>query len=140
MSDNDAVWLKDPVPELLKIEGDLLVQRAPWPPETGDPVFGVTMCMGFALFRSRGQGMTKFQSEVDRLLHETGDDQVGVCVWNIAQREVVVATEYVVMRLVLRAVNIVQHWQSFSVWQTHRPGRNIYDRFWSLSEREHVTW
>lgn len=78
LSDNDALWVKDPFPDLRTVEGDILVQRGNMPEALGDPRHGVTICMGFALFRAGGEGMPAFLQETLRAMKEVGDDQVAV--------------------------------------------------------------
>ena len=78
LSDNDALWLSDPIPELHAIEGDILLQRGVIPAQYGDPVYGTTMCMGFGLFRAGGEGMQRFLEVVNDAVDECGDDQVSV--------------------------------------------------------------
>lgn len=78
MSDNDALWVKDPLPDLLSTKGDLLVQRAHWPPNLVEPIYGVTMCAGFAFYRAGSEGMPTL---LDAMLRETlknKDDQIGL--------------------------------------------------------------
>lgn len=76
LSDNDAVWLKDPIKDLSLLEGDIIASRAPWPAKYGDPMFGVTACMGFILFRAGAEGMTEFQRIMNDFMMERKDDQV----------------------------------------------------------------
>lgn len=74
VSDNDAVWLGDPIPDLRTIEGDMLFQRGNFPKEYGDPVYGQTLCDGFALYRAGDEGMHKFlELLTDELVTEESD-------------------------------------------------------------------
>lgn len=91
MSDNDALWLKDPLPDLQDVPGDVLIQRGHWPPEYGDTTYGVTMCMGFALFRTGGKGMSTFLRVMQRVITKIGDDQIGV---NLAAQRLDIRWEY----------------------------------------------
>lgn len=78
MSDSDALWLKDPI-EDMKLHGidqsDLITQRGSFPVELGKR-WGATMCMGFVVFKSGTQEMTKFVKMLGKLVRERGDDQV----------------------------------------------------------------
>lgn len=78
LSDNDALWLADPIPDLHAIDGDIVVQRGVVPPKYRDPVYGLTMCMGFGLFRSGGESMERFLGVMADAVNESGDDQVGL--------------------------------------------------------------
>lgn len=78
LSDNDALWIKSPLENLNTVEGDLVVQRGTMPARLGDPVYGVTICMGFAVFRSQSEGMPVFLDEMLRVVNKVGDDQVAV--------------------------------------------------------------
>ena len=78
LSDNDALWLSDPIPDLRAIEGDILVQRGIVPAKYRDPVYGSTMCMGFGLFRAGGERMSKFLQVMADAVNQSGDDQVGL--------------------------------------------------------------
>ena len=76
MSDNDALWLADPIPDLRAIEGDMLFQRGTFPHKYQDPVYGVTLCAGFALYRAGSEGIGKFMEAVANALDTVGSDQV----------------------------------------------------------------
>lgn len=78
LSDNDALWVKDPFLDLRTVGGDVLVQRGIMPVAFGDPLYGVTICMGFALFRAGGEGMSTFLDEILRAMKKVGDDQIAV--------------------------------------------------------------
>lgn len=55
LSDSDALWLSDPIVDMALAgvnEIDIVTQRGGYPYKQNDE-WGVTMCMGFALFRSR---------------------------------------------------------------------------------------
>lgn len=91
MSDNDAMWLQDPLPDLQHIPGDILIQRGHWPHIYADPQHGVTICMGFALFRTGAEGMPVFLREMKRIIAVDGDDQYGV---NIAAQNMNITWDY----------------------------------------------
>lgn len=78
MSDSDALWLRDPIPELAAIKGDLVVQRGSFPQKASEPFYGTTMCMGFALFRAGGAGMVTLLEELLRDTIKYRDDQWGI--------------------------------------------------------------
>lgn len=78
LSDNDALWLSDPIPDLRAIDGNIVIQRGVVPVQYRDPVYGLTMCMGFGLFRAGGEGMQRFLEVVEEAVNECGDDQVAV--------------------------------------------------------------
>lgn len=78
VSDSDALWLDDPMKTLSSPEvraSSLVASRGKYP-FTLAGEWGSTMCMGFALFRATGTGMEKFQRAMQRIVVETGDDQV----------------------------------------------------------------
>ena len=76
VSDNDALWLADPIPDLRATAGNMLFQRGTYPPEYKEPVHGLTLCDGFALYRAGGQGMDKFLELIINALQDTKSDQV----------------------------------------------------------------
>lgn len=79
VSDSDALWLDDPMKILSSPEArasSLVASRGKYP-FTLAKEWGSTMCMGFALFRATGTGMERFQHILQRIVLETGDDQVG---------------------------------------------------------------
>lgn len=76
LSDSDAVWFKDPIKEIDELEGDVLGSRVGWPAPLGDPENGVTLCMGFIIFRAGGKGMPAFQRVLQESMMEKPDDQV----------------------------------------------------------------
>lgn len=56
-SDSDALWLSDPIVDMASTgfdNFDIVTQRGSFPKDLGK-AWGVTMCMGFALFRSRNR-------------------------------------------------------------------------------------
>ncbi|CAN0312848.1 unnamed protein product [Scytosiphon promiscuus] len=76
VSDNDALWLGDPIPDLRTIEGDMLFQRGNFPKQYRDPVHGQTLCDGFALYRAGGEGMSTFLELLTEALVDEKSDQV----------------------------------------------------------------
>ena len=78
VSDNDALWLADPIPDLHAIEGDVLFQRGVFPRMYGDPIYGVTLCTGFALYRAGGEGMETFLTLMEKESNKHGDGQKGL--------------------------------------------------------------
>lgn len=78
VSDSDAVWLGDPIPDMLAIEADVYASRAPWPEQYADPVHGNTACMGFIMFKAGTEGVHKFLGVVEEYVQDIGDDQIGV--------------------------------------------------------------
>ena len=74
LSDTDAIWLKDPLAQLLKPEyGDVIASRANFPYNSP---WGATLCMGFIIFRATPQvvRLTQLALEETKL---TLDDQIG---------------------------------------------------------------
>lgn len=91
MSDNDALWLRDPLLDLRDIPGNLLTSRGHWPPEYADPEYGTTMCMGFALFRAGGESMSTLLRILQRHVADFGDDQIGI---NLAAQQLRIEWKY----------------------------------------------
>lgn len=82
LSDSDALWLRDPIVDMALdgvIDSDILVQRGSFPRLLGQK-WGVTMCMGFALFRSRGggHGMSLYQQAMKKYVLWKRDDQIAL--------------------------------------------------------------
>lgn len=93
VSDSDALWLGDPTEDFvfpanvgdpvrqLQLPGignsDIIASRGGFPQQIRQ-VWGSTMCMGFAFFRSSGAGMREYLSAMEKSLAHTGDDQVAV--------------------------------------------------------------
>lgn len=89
MSDSDALWLHDPLEYLRSTEetptkivssqvvrsGSIVSSRGRFPRDLARR-WGSTMCMGFVLFRAAGDSMVSFQTAMERIVTETGDDQV----------------------------------------------------------------
>lgn len=78
ISDLDAVWLRDPLQALGQTNGDILLQRGNWPKRMQDPVTGMTMCMGFGLFRAGSPTISSFMEAHLRLAWLHNDDQIGL--------------------------------------------------------------
>ena len=80
MSDSDALWLGDPMEYMnssSSSSSSVIASRGGYPRALGD-VWGSTMCMGFIMFRANGAAMSTFQDTMERIVLETGDDQVAV--------------------------------------------------------------
>ena len=80
MSDSDALWLRDPMKYtgLPAVSGSSVIpSRGSFPHRLGS-LWGSTICMGFIMFRATGAAMNTFQAAVERIVLETGDDQVAV--------------------------------------------------------------
>lgn len=78
LSDTDALWITNPLEDLRTIRGDILAQRGGMPEEYSDPVNGVTICLGFAMFRGGSKGMSTFLKRWLQQMETVGDDQVAV--------------------------------------------------------------
>ena len=80
MSDSDALWLRDPMDYigLPAVSGSsIFASRGSFPHHLAS-VWGSTICMGFIMFRATGAAMNTFQNIMERIVLETGDDQVAV--------------------------------------------------------------
>lgn len=79
LSDNDALWLKDPgidfdLPEVR--ESSIVATRGSFPEGLGRS-WGATLCMGLIIFRA-GAGMEILLEIMERFVEETGDDQKAI--------------------------------------------------------------
>ena len=78
MSDSDALWLGDPMEYIsLSSTSSVIASRGSYPPFIGQQ-WGVTLCMGFIMFRATGAAMDIFQNTMARIVLKTGDDQIAV--------------------------------------------------------------
>lgn len=81
MSDADALWLGDPMQDFAAppaANSSIVASRGSYPRKLGDQ-WGSTICMGFILFRTGGNGdMREFLEKIQQLVLENGDDQVAV--------------------------------------------------------------
>lgn len=94
ISDADALWLGDPVPELFSdaygkplvsasgagrieiLQSDVVASRGSFPFTLGKK-WGSTMCMGFILFRDKNAAaMKEFLHLLESIVLVTRDDQV----------------------------------------------------------------
>eukprot|EP00903_Cladosiphon_okamuranus_P018134 g16688.t1 len=82
MSDVDALWLADPMNDFAApplANSSIVASRGSFPKYLGG-LWGSTICMGFVLFRTTGNGvmMRDFLAEMRQMVAEDGDDQVAV--------------------------------------------------------------
>lgn len=79
MSDSDALWLGDPMEyiNLSSSSSSVMASRGSFPSAIKSE-WGATMCMGFIFFRATGAAMDTFQNTMERIVLETGDDQIAV--------------------------------------------------------------
>eukprot|EP01062_Namystynia_karyoxenos_P010216 TRINITY_DN13616_c0_g2_i1.p2 TRINITY_DN13616_c0_g2~~TRINITY_DN13616_c0_g2_i1.p2 ORF type:complete len:465 (+),score=116.11 TRINITY_DN13616_c0_g2_i1:102-1397(+) len=78
-SDLDAVWLRDPLPEVgaaLREGFDVVAQRGSFPRKHAS-AWGATVCMGFAALRPSPR-LLSFLPEVQRAQEQERDDQAGM--------------------------------------------------------------
>lgn len=78
LSDNDALWMKSPLEDLNALQGDILAQRGDMPHPFSDPLFGVTICPGFAMFCGGSKDMPILLNKWLQLPETIGDDQGAV--------------------------------------------------------------
>ena len=76
-SDADAVWLRDPLPELLKEESDMSFSQGVAWPRDAHGVWGLVLCCGFFLLRSSPRTCQFLDRWAESVSH-LGDDQVAV--------------------------------------------------------------
>ena len=78
LSDSDALWLGDPLAYIgWSSSSNVIASRGGYPRIIKSD-WGVTMCMGFAMFRATGAAMNTFRDVMERIVVETGDDQIAV--------------------------------------------------------------
>lgn len=78
LSDSDALWLGDPMDYIdFMSSSNVIASRGGYPRTIGIE-WGATMCMGFAMFKATGAAMNTFQDAMERIVQETGDDQIAV--------------------------------------------------------------
>ncbi|CAM9760594.1 unnamed protein product [Ectocarpus sp. 12 AP-2014] len=87
MSDADALWLADPMKDFSLpgvVDSSIVAARGMYPFDLAK-AWGVTICMGFVLFRGTASrtAMGKFLSVMNALVLESMDDQIAV---NMAAR------------------------------------------------------
>lgn len=80
MSDSDALWLGDPMeyinsPEVI---GSSIVASRGYFPRRYSDLWGSSICMGFAFFKSNSLGMSKFMELFSEIVTKRSDDQVAV--------------------------------------------------------------
>lgn len=78
LSDADALWLGDPMEYINLVNSSSVITSRGSHPHGIGTEWGSTMCMGFAMFRATGIAMNTFQDAMERIVLETGDDQVAV--------------------------------------------------------------
>ncbi|CAM9898891.1 unnamed protein product, partial [Ascophyllum nodosum] len=79
LSDNDALWLKDPMLDIdvPEVRGSSIVaSRGSFPDSVGS-VWGSTLCMGFIFFHA-DKGVDIIVTNMERLVMKIGDDQEAI--------------------------------------------------------------